>query len=412
MVRLAIISFFALVFTQSTAQVHDFSDLIKLPSSVNGPGEESMPMLSADRSKLFFVRSVYDGNIGGKFGGQDIWYSDLSKSGWKSASNKLEFVNNKDNNVLVGINRDGRTFYILNSSPSEKLDGIYFSRLGGSEFSRPEFVPMPGIENEDFVGMFVSPDYDVIFISMRGPDSRGEEDLYISVKDRSGAWSRPKNMGPTINTAGYEISPFLSDDKKRLYFATNGLGGFGDADIFYCERLYNSWETWSAPVNLGGIVNSKKFDAYFSIYGDSLAYFTSNRDQQLSDIYQVRVSEKIAVLPAGQRFLTPEEWNASVGKNVSKKLTFEKKATALTPAQRELVYYIANKVNQLKNVGFYLVIRQQDDPELMRERIKAIYGELRQHGIDSNWIREEQTTRVVSSGNSGVIELMLFKEGN
>jgi hypothetical protein len=411
MVRsVAIVLFLLSVVYSSRGQMLDFTGLTKLPSSVNSAGEESTPLLSTDGSRLYFVRSFYNGNLGGNFGGQDVWVSDLSKGTWKVATNRLENINTKGNNVLIGLNRDGRTIYILNTSPSEKLNGIYFAKLKGhNEYAEPEFVPIPGIENEDFVGMFVSSDYDVIFISMRGSDSRGEEDIYICTKDRSGAWTKPRNMGPTINSNGFEISPFLSADKKRLYFSSNGLGGAGDADVFYSERLYNSWETWSAPVNLGPVVNSKKFDAYFSIYGDSIAYFTSNRDQQLSDIYQVKVSEKVGILPAGQRFLTEEEWNTSIGKNVLRKLTFDEKSQTLSAAQRELLYYIANRVSALKDVGFHLIIRQEEDPELSRSRMKAIYGELRQHGIDSNRIREEQGYNV-KTGETGVIELMLYKE--
>jgi hypothetical protein len=411
MVRIAIVLVF--IFPASIsgfAQFFEFRELTKLPTTVNSRGEESMPLLSADQTKLFFVRSVYDGNNGGKYGGQDIWCSEKTAAGWKAASNSIPYLNNKDNNVLIGINQDGRTLYTLRSSPSEKLNGLYFSKLSGTEWTKPEFVPLPGIDNEDFVGMFVAADYDVIFITMRGTDSRGEEDIYISLKDRAGAWGKPRNLGPTINTNGFEISPFLSSDKKRLYFASNGLGGLGDADIFYCERLYNSWETWSAPVNLGDVVNSKKFDAYFSIYGDSVAFFASNRDQQLSDIFSVKVSEKIGLLPAGYRYLTQDEWNASIGKNVLRKLTFEPEVTTLTSAQKELLYYISNKVSAMSDVSFHIIVREEENPDFTRSRLKAIYGELRQHGMDSNRIREEQNPQAIKTGKSGVIELMLYKE--
>lgn len=397
--------------TGSFAQMLEFSQLTKLPATINSNGEESMPLLSSDQTKLFFVRSVYDGNIGGKYGGQDIWYSEMTPKGWKPAHNKIGHVNNKDNNILIGITDDGKTLYTLHSSPTEKLDGIYFTRRNGSEWFRPEFVPLQGIENDDFVGLFVSPDYDVIFISMRGSDSRGEEDLYISLKERSGVWSKPRNLGPTINTNGFEIAPFLSADKKKLYFSSNGMGGLGDADIFYSERLYNSWETWSAPVNLGAVVNSKKFDAYFSIYGDSVAFFTSNRDQSLADIYKVKVSEKIGILPPGKRYLTQEEWNASIGKNVERRLIFDKDVKVLSPAQRELLYYISNRISDQREIGIHLIVREEENDDLTRSRLKEIYGELRQHGVDSDRIREEQNQRAIKSGStSGVIELMLFRE--
>lgn len=394
----------------SYAQVFEFSNISKLPPTVNSNGEESMPLLSPDQSRLYFVRSIYDGNLGGKYSGQDIWCSEKTITGWKSANNKIKYINDRDNNVLIGLNSDGRTMYTLNSSPSAKLQGIYFSKLNDKGWSEPEFIPIPGIDNQDFVGMFVSPDYDVIFLSMRGGDNRGEEDLYVSIKSSIGEWSKPKNIGNTINTAGFEVSPFLSADKKRLFFSSNGHGGLGDADIFYSERLYNSWETWSAPVNLGAVVNSKKFDAYFSIYGDTVAYFTSNRDQQLSDIFKVDVSATNALLPSGKKYLTQAEWNSTVGKNVLQQLTFQNRNKTLTSAQKELLYFIAKKISDNKDIGIHLVVKQEEDADLTKTLLKEIYGELRQAGIDSNRIWEEQLKESIKvSENTSLVDIMLYK---
>jgi hypothetical protein len=399
---------FLIAVNSLNAQKLEFSKVEKLPGSVNSNGEESMPLLSPDQSKLFFIRSVFDGNTGGKYAGQDIWVSEKKNNSWARASNNTA-LNGRDNDVLIGMKRDGRTLYTFRSSPSEKLEGIYFTTFVSNRWTAPAFVPIQGIENEDFIGMFVAPDYDVLFLSMKASDSRGEEDLYISVKDKNGLWSMPRNLGPTINTSGFEISPFLSADKKRLFFASNGHEGLGDADIYYCERLYNSWETWSAPINLGPLVNSKKFDAYLSIYGDSVAYFVSNRDQQLSDIYRATVKVDIGLLSPGQKYLTQEEWNSVVGKNVLQKFTFEKQSITLTSGQKELIYYISKKVAGEKDVNIHLLVTEEEDSELTGERVKAMYGELRQAGIDGYRIKEEQKSEFIKKGEKGVIQLMLFK---
>jgi hypothetical protein len=409
MVRSIALSLFVLAFMSSRAQNMVFTDMVKLPAVINSGAEESMPLLTPDQSKLFFVRSVYEGNTGGKYAGLDIWCSEKTQTGWKTPTNRFELLNDKDNNVLIGINQDGSTLYTLKSSPSVKLEGIYFTRLTGSKKSRPEFIPLPGIDNQDFVGMYVVPTYDVIFLTMRGTDSRGEEDLYVCLKDESGVWSKPKNLGATINTSGFEISPFLSADKKRLYFSSNGHGGFGDADIFYSERLYNSWETWSAPVNVGEVVNSKKFDAYFSIYGDSVAYFTSNRDSNLSDIYKVKVSLETSILAPGEKYLTTDEWNNLVGKNVSAEIVFKNDAKELTISQKELLYYMANKIGNLKDVKVHVVVKKEEDAEITRTRLREIYGELRQAGIESYRIKEEQQPELIEHDTDGLIQIRLYR---
>ncbi len=393
----------------ANGQTLEFSNVTKLPSTVNSSGEESMPLLSPDQSKLYFIRSVYDGNTGGKYAGQDIWVSEKKSDKWTTASNNLNMLNGRENDVLIGLKKDGRTLYTFKSTPSEKLEGIYFTTLVNNRWTSPAFVPIEGIDNDDFIGMFVSPDYDVLIISMKAPDSRGEEDLYISLRDKSGAWTTPRNLGPTINTTGFEISPFLSADKKRLFFASNGHEGFGDADLFYCERLYNSWETWSAPVNLGPQVNSKKFDAYLSIYGDSVAYFVSNRDQQLSDIYKATVKVDPGLLSPGQKYLPQEEWNAVVGKNVLQQFTFEERAKTLTSAQKELIYYISKKISDKRDINVHVLVTEEEDSELTGERLKEIYGALRQAGLDAYRIKEDQKAEFIKKGQRGVIQLMLFK---
>jgi Tol biopolymer transport system component len=274
----------------SFAQQFEFCDVTKLGGGINSPAEESMPLLSADGKKLYFTRALSDQNEGGIYGGQDVWVSEFARGTWNKATNKLS-INTKDNNTVIGVDKDGKILYFLDASHGKRLNGIYMTRVQGTRLSKPELIPIPGIANLDFIGFYVSPDRDVIFISMKASDSRGEDDLYYTTKSADGTWGVPKNLGATINTSGFEIAPFLSADKKRLYFSSNGHPGMGDADIFYSERVYESWETWSVPVNLGPVINSKKFDSYFSIYGDSIAFFASNRDGKYAEIYNVTVRE-------------------------------------------------------------------------------------------------------------------------
>jgi outer membrane protein OmpA-like peptidoglycan-associated protein len=267
-----------------------FKDVTKLSTSVNSEYEESMPLLSPDGTTLYFTRFLSPYNSGGAYSGTDVWTSryDVTKLDWSKADNsKIE--NNAGNNAVVGISSRGDMVYLQNTIASRDVYGIHFSKKIGNTWTRPELIPVDGIASEGFLGLYVSPDFDVIFISMKGPDSRGEEDLYISLKNGVGEWSEPKNLGTTINTKGFEISPYLSADKTRLYFASNGHPGQGDADIFVSERQYGSWEVWSIPKNLGNEINSNKFDAYFSIYGDSLCLFASNRNGKMSDIYRSKI---------------------------------------------------------------------------------------------------------------------------
>jgi hypothetical protein len=227
----------------------------------------------------------------------------------------------------------------------------------------------------------------------------------------SGSWSKPKNLGSAVNTSGFEISPFLSQDKKRLYFSSNGHKGLGDADIFYCDRLYNSWDTWSTPRNLGEKLNSKNFDAYFAVYGDSLAYFSSNRNGKYSDVYRVRVVPGNEVLAFGQRYLQLDEIGRVLGNvNVSRKIIFEKNATELTAPQKELLFFIANKLIREDAVNVQLAVVEENDPQLSQARLKAVADHLRESGLENARILLTNNERVKKKEqNKGAIEILLYK---
>jgi hypothetical protein len=280
--------FLYLTVLTTVAQEVSFGKPRKLSQHINSSCEEVLPLLSPDKKKILFVRASCPENIGGGLAGSDIWLSELNDSEWDKSTNPGTLLNDKTNNAVVGISRDGGTVYQLRSSSNSKTPGIYFSKRMSSSWTKPELIPLPFLKTDGFLGLYVSPDFNVILISMENEHGRGQEDLYVSLKSASGIWSEPRNLGPAINTEGFEISPFLSLDSRRLYFASSGHWGQGNGDIFYSDRLDDTWQKWSSPINLGNHINSKDFDAYFSIY-DSVAYFSSNRDSQFSDLYVVHV---------------------------------------------------------------------------------------------------------------------------
>ena len=52
------------------------------------------------------------------------------------------------------------------------------------------------------------------------PDSQGDLDLYITVRDSAGNWSAPRNLGPGVNSSAGELCPLVSPDGRYLYFTS------------------------------------------------------------------------------------------------------------------------------------------------------------------------------------------------
>lgn len=266
------------------SQIWDFDGVKRLSGDVNSAAEESLPIFSKDSTILFYVRTFDKRNKGGELD-QDIWMSYRQSNGEYSGSKQLSSMNTKYNNGVVGLSGDGQSLYLLNTYEGKKdlEKGVAIARRKGSGWGTPEKVEVPTLDIEgDYYGFHISEDESVLLISYQGPGTVGEEDIYVSL--RSGeSWSAPMNIGSVINTPGFEMSPFLSKGKDTLYFSSNGHGGYGDADIFYSVRG-NSWSDWSKPVNLGEKINSSKFDVCFSYSGNQV-YWSSNRDTERSDIY-------------------------------------------------------------------------------------------------------------------------------
>ncbi|MFI5205211.1 MAG: OmpA family protein, partial [Flavobacteriales bacterium] len=203
--------------------------------------------------------------------------------------------NNKENNAVVGMSLDGNTIYLLNAYLNKKktLDkGIAISHKKGNHWTDPVKLEIPNLKIEgNFYGFYVNPQETVILVSYNGPGSLGDEDLYVCTKQSDGTWSKPTTLGPKINTKGYEMSPYLSEDGYTLFWSTDGRGGEGDADIFVSFRTDDTWTQWSEPVNMGNKINSKGFDAYF-IMSQNDAWFASDRDGHgKDDIYHCHAIE-------------------------------------------------------------------------------------------------------------------------
>lgn len=132
----------------------------------------------------------------------------------------------------------------------------------------------------------VSKDGMLLIFASDMPGTQGGLDLYYCLKDKStDQWSAPVNMGPMINTKGNEIFPFI-DHENRLFFASDGHPGLGGLDVF--SILLKAHSPDGEISHLGAPVNSSRDDFGF-IWSDELRYgfFSSNRRGN-DDIYIVK----------------------------------------------------------------------------------------------------------------------------
>jgi outer membrane protein OmpA-like peptidoglycan-associated protein len=154
----------------------------------------------------------------------------------------------------------------------------------------------------------------IIFSSNR-PGGYGGEDLYIVERNPFGEWGVPSNLGPAINTPLTELSPFLGQDGKTLYFASNGHPGFGETDIF--KSVFDEGK-WSAPVNLGRPLNTEGSDRYFTVGGSGEKGYIASSKSGKFQLYEVDIPMELRPQPSiiVEGIVTNSKTNAPVGANV------------------------------------------------------------------------------------------------
>jgi hypothetical protein len=91
-------------------------------------------------------------------------------------------------------------------------------------------------------------------------------------------WSAPINLGPIVNSALNDRGPAISKNGLSLYFASTRVSGsFGGEDIYVSQRESQDSE-WGPPVNLGPIINTTASEMVPALSRDGhLLFFASNR---------------------------------------------------------------------------------------------------------------------------------------
>jgi len=264
---------------------------------LNSYADEQNPVMGKDGKILFFKRAHHAFDVGGRADKGDIWISVYNDTtGWSRPENVGRELNNRYQNGVIGQTDDGRVFLYGVYHPDNRplSAGVSRSRYRNGSWSAPVSESVKYFSNRSVnQGISISQDGSIMLLSLESFKTYGAEDIYVSFWDPvEQSWTEPKNLGPVINTSLQELSPFLTEDKKTLYFSSNGHGGYGSRDIFRSTRLDDSWTNWSTPLNLGDSINSSGAEMYFSVSkSHRVAIFTSTKDSDgYGDIHIVAFS--------------------------------------------------------------------------------------------------------------------------
>jgi hypothetical protein len=147
-----------------------------------------------------------------------IWHSVRTQNGW----GKAQPVKCGGDFLPAGypsITYNGTLYFPHRDDTNVGESDIHRSRFIHGSFSKPKNLG-PSINTKYVEGdMCVAPDESFLVVSCwRRPENNGESDLYISFRDKKGQWSALKNMGAPINNEHNENCPMISPDGKYFFF--------------------------------------------------------------------------------------------------------------------------------------------------------------------------------------------------
>lgn len=261
-----------------------------LGSNINDKHDQYFPCLTNDQSLLFYTRMSATGRD------EDLYYSIHEVNGWRRGENVGNTFNTKLDEGMSTLVRDGRRMFFTACKREDVIGvcDIWEAQIEGHEIK--EVKPILGHPNSEKweSQAAISCDGRTLYFSSIREGGLGGADIWYSKKMLDGNWSPPMNMGPNINTAQDEESPFISNDGRTLFFTSTGHLSLGDQDIFM--SFLNSKGVWELPTNLGPEINSPFTERCFFLSADGrTGYFASNRPEGFGgmDIYQVQFKEPL-----------------------------------------------------------------------------------------------------------------------
>ena len=274
-----------------------------LGGGVNSSNGELTPVITPDGKGMYFKRTYSSENKGGQSDYQDVYFSEFVGGKWNKAKNIGSPINNDGPNAVSAVSPDGNTLLLMNTYDNKggaQAMGLSISQRLPSGWGIPKTLRIRNYYNKStFNEYFLSNDNKILLLALERDDTYGTRDIYVSFLENDETWSTPKNLGPTVNTPGIELSPFIAADGVSLYFSSTGHPGYGKNDVFLSRRLDNTWTNWSQPINMGMPLNSKGIDAYYTIpaSGDYAYFVSEEHSVGNSDIFRIKLPGAVKPQP-------------------------------------------------------------------------------------------------------------------
>lgn len=250
--------------------------LVNMGDEINSKKEDYGPTIGNVDNLLLFTSKRHKHEQGERTYDEDLFYTTRTDGLWGPAK-EFKRINTSYNEGSACLSLDGKFLFFSRCNAAESLGNcdLYMAeRASDTTWVNIKNLG-PGINSSGWDSHpSLTHQGDTLYFASNRIGSFGLSDIYFAVKDKKGNWGNAQNAGPIINTVNSEVSPFFHHKFNVLYFSSNGHPlNFGDFDIYKSNRQNN---VWSEPRNIGPLVNGAGSEYYFTI------------DSQSKDLYYAR----------------------------------------------------------------------------------------------------------------------------
>jgi len=227
---------------------------------INSRESDFSPAYGRDDFGLIYFTSSRDDAAGNKTHGAtgqsytDIFESRIDKKSKWSTPVPVEVINSEFEEGTPSFSSYYKELYFTRCEAGKREKKgcvIMYSKKTGDKWSDPKNI---GILPDSVVAAHpsLSSDGSTLYFVSDISGGFGKKDIWkVTKTNEGGAWSKPVNLGPDINTPGDELFPYVRED-GTLYFSSDGLIGMGGLDIFKAKpQPDGSWvvQNMKPPVN-------------------------------------------------------------------------------------------------------------------------------------------------------------------
>ncbi len=254
----------------------------------NSKDQDFSPVYAKKDYKVLYFTSNRSGSSGDQIhartgaGFMDLWETSVDRKGKWSEPKPVEgAINTPDDEGASSLNPKGNTLYFTRCVVNKKMIlgcKIYSAERKGVNWDVPVEISIKGAVDSTTIGHpSISEDETKLYFSADLPGGYGSRDIWMIKRDKKSApWNpEPINLGPEINTPGYEAFPYIRNNGK-LYFLSDYHVGMGGLDIF--EATPDAKTGKYKVVNLKYPINSNADDFGIVFEGEAeRGFFSSNR---------------------------------------------------------------------------------------------------------------------------------------